>query len=112
MSVNAHGVSNDEQYVYETLTLTANAADQKLSARLIGGYLFTVEIFTSDDDAVTFQIKTALGTSLVNHTTSAATSGEFATINDRYAINGQPTYTLSNFSGTGTVTVEITVAKR
>lgn len=97
-------------YVTQVLSLSADASDVSLDAALIGGTLFHVEILTSADNAVTFSIKSGLGTTMLTKTTTAATTGEYASPSDRYAINRLPTYTLSGL-GSGTATIEITVWK-
>lgn len=98
--------------IYETqlLTLSADVGPVDLNASLVGGALFSVELFASTDDAFTFTIQSGIGTKLVEHTTSGATAGEFATIGDRYTINSIPNYTLADLAG-GTVTIEIVVWK-
>ena len=95
-------------YVKQTLTLSADATDQSLEASLIGGTLFTVQIVTSADDAVTFTIKSNRGTTMLTTTTTSATSGEWASPSDRYPIDGLPTYTLSGL-GSGTATIDVYV---
>lgn len=98
-------------YVTQKLVLSADAEDVALGSNLVGGYLFSVEIISSADDAVTFSIKSSLGTVLFTTTTTVATSGEISGPQAYWVINGVPTYTLSGLVS-GTVTIEITVAKR
>lgn len=107
----AHKENGQTIYMTQQLSLSANASAQSLGSNLIGGYLFSVEIFASADDAVVFSIASALGTTIFTRTTTAATSGEIANPTGYWPINDTPTYTLSGL-GSGTVTVEITVAKR
>lgn len=105
-----HKVNGEIQYVTEKLILDANGS-VTLGNNLIGGYLFSCEILTSADDAVTVSIASGIGADFFSHTTTAATSGEFATISDRYTINSAPTLTVANMSS-GTVTVEVVTAKK
>lgn len=109
-TVGSHKNSSGSEYVFQTLVLSGDASEVNLDARLIGGYLFSVEVVTSADDAVTFTIKSGLGTTMCTGTTTAATSGEYISINDRYAINSLPNYTVSGL-GSGTLTVQITVSR-
>lgn len=98
-------------YITQRLVLSANAAAVSLGDNLVGGYLFSVEILSSDDDTVTFSIDSGIGTELFSRTTTAATSGEIRNPPGYWPINSTPKYTLSGL-GSGTVTIEITVAKR
>ena len=99
------------QRVYKTETigpLSADDSDVSLPASLIGGTLYCVEVKTSDDDAITFTIKSHLGSTMLTGTTSGATSGEYIDATRYRAINGLPTYTLAGL-GSGTATIEVTV---
>jgi hypothetical protein len=98
-------------YEVQTLTLSADASAVDLDASLIGGFLYSIEIYASADDAMTFSIASHLGTTLYTTTTTGATSGQIETPTAFWPISDIPTYTLSGL-GSGTVTVEITVAKR
>lgn len=95
----------------EILTLTADASDVDLHSDLLGGYLYSVEIYASADDALTFTVNSGLGTELYTTTTTGATSGEIGIPTAYYPITRMPTYTVSGI-GSGTVTVEVTVVKR
>ena len=97
----------------ETLTLSADGSAQEFEASVSGSYLYQVEILTSDDDAVTFTINSALGTQLYTTTTTSATSGEIELASNYYSISKHrtPTYTLSGL-GTGTATIEVTFIKK
>lgn len=105
--------SAPEDYVMKTqiLSLSADAAAVDLSADLVGGYLYSVELFASADDAVDFTINSGLGTELFTITTTSATSGEIAQPTGYYPITRVPNYTLANL-GSGTITIEVTVIKR
>jgi len=104
-----HKVNGETQYIAQQWQFAENGA-QVLSANMVGGYLFTVRIKASADDAVTVVVSDALG-NLVNHTTTAAIAGEFATIGDRYTTNNTLTITLSAIAS-GTVDVEIVISKK
>lgn len=106
-----HREGTDVIYRTQQIVLSADASTVDLSTFLVGGYLFSVEIFTSLDDAVTFSINSAVGTVLFTDTTTAATSGEISSPSGYWPINGTPNYTLSGL-GSGTATIEVTVAKR
>jgi hypothetical protein len=111
-------LGGDQVYVTQVLELSADGSGD-LGTELCGGYLFSVEITTSTDDAVTFTIDSRLGTELFSRTTTAATSGEIANPSGFWPMNydtddtanDYPTYELADMSG-GTATAEITVAKR
>jgi hypothetical protein len=102
--------NNNKDLVAETLTLAADDAAVSLSDRLVGLFLYTVEIFTSADDAVTFSISSEKGTVLFTTTTTAATSGEIKKATTAWPITGTPKYTLSGL-GAGTAIIVITGAK-
>ena len=106
-----HKSSGDTMYVTQKLDLSADASAVNLSEDLVGGYLFSVEIFTSADDAVTFTIDSGIGTVLFTNTTVTATAGDIANPSGYWPINSLPNYTLAGL-GAGTATVEITVVKR
>jgi len=103
------------QYVTQVLTLSADDADEPLEKVLCGGYLFSVEVLSTLDDAMTFTIFSRLGTTIFTTTTTAATSGEIKNPSGYWPMNKTkttlPTYTLADL-GSGTVTIEITVAKQ
>lgn len=103
-----------ELVVTESLTLGANVTGSALPAILKGGYLYQVEVKATDDDAVTFSIASENGSTLYTTTTSAATTGEVGQPTAYWWIHPTEaaTYTLSSFSGTGTITVLITVVKK
>ena len=107
-----HKESGNEIYFTQTLTIPSDSATGSLSADHIGGQLFSVEIISSDDDTVKFDILSHIGTTLFTRTTTAATSGEIANPTGFWPVNGIMTYALTSFSGTGTVTIEITTMKR
>lgn len=107
-----HKENGETIYIKQVITPTADAANQALSSNLVGGYLFSVEIKSSSDDAMTFSIKSSYGTTIFTRTTTAATSGEIANPTGYWPINSIPTWTLSDFSGSGTLSIEITVVKR
>lgn len=106
-----HKVNGETQYITQRLSLSADASAVDLNDNLVGGYLFSVEIFTSADDAVTFTINTGIGSPIYTTTTTAATNGETPVVTDRFTINSTPNYTLSGL-GSGTITIEIVVAKK
>lgn len=105
-------VKRNPDFVVETLTPTADAASQQFVAPMNGTYLMAVEIKSSVDDAVTFTINSGLGTELFTTTTTAATSGEIKAATDRWPVYGTPTWTLSGFSGAGTLTIVVTCVGR
>lgn len=107
-----HKDAGQRIYYTQTLTFPGTATTGNLHADHIGGYLFSYEIKASADDAMTFAVASHLGTVLFTRTTTAATDGEIANPTGYWPINGIPTYALTNFSGTGTVTVEVTTCKR
>lgn len=106
-----HKIPGNTLYVTQKLVLSADATAVNLSDDLVGGYLHSVEIFTSNDDIVVFSIDSGIGTVLFTDTTAAATSGEISSPTGAWPINSTPNYTLSGL-GAGTATVEITVKKQ
>lgn len=106
-----HKIPGNTLYVTQKLSLSADAAAVNLSDDLVGGYLFSVEIFTSNDDIVKFDIDSGIGTVLFTDTTAAATAGEISSPTGTWPINSTPNYTLSGLAA-GTATVEITVKKQ
>jgi hypothetical protein len=109
-----HKENGKTVYLSQVLNLSADAANVNLPENLVGGYLYAVEIKSTADDAVTFTIKSHLGTTLYTVTTSAASSGAIGLPVAFYPMNKNgnvyPTYTLSGL-GSGTVSIEITVVK-
>ena len=107
---------DEKKWVLVTLQLTpsADASAQPFNASIAGSCLYQVEIKATDDDAVTFTINSALGTPLYTTTTSAATTGEIGHPAAFWAIpkDSVPTWTLSDFSGTGDLTIEVTAFKK
>ena len=97
-------------YVTQKLTLSANAGPVDLEEYMVGGVLYSVELVSSADDAVTFTLNTGNGAVMATITTTGATNGEWMFPDDRYPINSVPNYTLSGL-GSGTVEVDITVWK-
>ena len=106
-----HKIPGNTLYVTQKLSLSADATAVNLSDDLVGGYLHSVEIFTSNDDIVKFDIDSGIGTVLFTGTTAAATSGEISSPTGTWPINSTPNYTLSGLAA-GTATVEITVKKQ
>jgi hypothetical protein len=108
-----HRIPPEVQYKVQRITgISANCSDVALDDRLVGGYIFTVKAKTTSDDAVTVTIKDSDGATLAGGSaTSAATGGEWLTVEDRYPINDIPTYTVAGLGG-GTLIIEITVAKQ
>ena len=102
-------------YITQTMTLSADASAVYLGGNLCGGYLFSVEIISTADDAMTFSIASQNGTTLYTTTTTAATSGQIENPTGMWPMNctgtDRPTYTLSGL-GSGSVVIEITVVKR
>lgn len=99
--------------ITEALTLTADAAAVALPSNLSGGYLYAVEINSTADDAMTFSISSALGTTLFTRTTSGAIAGEIAHPSGYWPIprGTTATYTLAGL-GAGSVTIYVTVVKK
>jgi hypothetical protein len=98
-------------YITQRLSLSADATAVDMDQDLVGGYLFSVEIVASADDAVTFSIDSGNGATIFTDTTVGAIAGEIANPTGYWPINSLPNYTLSGL-GAGTVVIEITVAKR
>ena len=105
--------SGADVFVNQTIALTDNAAAVDLNSMLAGGYLYAVEIYSVGDDAVTFTINSALGTTLFTRTTTAATDGEITTPIAYWPIvkKALPNYTLTDFTGTS-ITIIVTVVKK
>lgn len=97
----------------QVLTPTADASAQDFNAQVAGSYLYSVEIKTSTDDALTFTIYSGLGTQLFTRTTTAATSGDISMPTAFWPITRDrtPNWTLSGL-GSGTITIEVTFVKR
>jgi len=115
----AHKQDGEAQYITQILYLSADGS-ASLGNNLCGGYLFSAEVFTSADDAVTFSIASRYGTVMLTGTTTAATSGEYIDPtayrpmncnSDSLSSNDNPQYTLSGL-GSGTAIIEVTVVKR
>lgn len=88
----------------------ASAAYVCTGSRCVGKYLYTYDIKTSADDAVTLTIYSRNGTSLEAITTTAATSGEAGTFTSYWMLTGKETYQITGI-GSGTATVDITVVE-
>ena len=97
--------------ISERITLSDNVASAPLPSNLRGGYLFSVEVKATADDAVVFTIKSELGTTLYTTTTTGAIAGEIGNPAAYWPLNGVPTYVLSGL-GSGSVIIEITVVKQ
>ena len=104
-----------------TFTVTAdgsgNVADfyfEDLSG-IKGYYLLSVEMYSATDDAFATIIKSALGTTLFSHTTTAATSGEIRNATDRwpiYAISGVGPYMdVTGLTATESATIVVTLVR-
>lgn len=113
-----HKMNGETHYITQVITLTDNATSVDLDDNICGGFLYQVEIKSTLDDAVTLTINSRLGTQLYTVTTSTATSGTVAILEDLFILNKDstnedndyPTYTLANL-GSGSITIEITVIK-
>jgi hypothetical protein len=106
-----HKENGNVMTISERITLSADVASAPIPANLRGGYLFSVEVKSTADDAVVVTIKSELGTTLYTTTTTGAIAGEIGYPSSYWPLNGVPTYTVSGL-GSGSVTIEITVVKQ
>lgn len=100
------GIGRGSDKLVEKLSLSSNAIDVSLSNQFVGAFLYSVQIKTSDDDIITFTVKSSLGTPLYTITTSTATVGVDNGVGFYHVFTGAPTYTLSGL-GSGTATIEV-----
>jgi len=82
----------------------------KSNHRCSDKYLFTYDIKTSLDDAVTLTILSRNGTTLQAITTTGATSGEAGKFTTSWLLSGGEQFTLTGI-GSGTATVDVTIGE-
>lgn len=109
-SQKVHKENGKTQYISQMWVFSINEAVD-LGANMTGGYVMSCWLKASADDIITISMTTAEGVVLINHTTTGAIVGEFASIGDRYTVNSLPTVTVSGL-GSGTLNVEVVISKQ
>jgi len=83
----------------------------KAPSDIMGWYLFSVEMYSSADDAFTVTITTYLGAELFSYTTTAATGGHLENALDRWPITSTPNIDVTNLATTERCTVIVTFVR-
>ena len=105
---------NDVQVAKFVITSDAGSVPKtafKSPADIMGWYLFSVEMYSSADDAFTVSITTDLGAELFSYTTTAATTGHLENAADRWPITSTPDIDVTNLATTESCTIIVTFVR-